>query len=147
MKLLQRQVDDIDLQICEALKNNAKLSYKTLSQTISLCQSSIYERVKRLEDNGVILGYNTDIDWSKFEYAIHAFILLKEEKRLDSTPDCLKTRDEVFNCWTIAGEYDYMVEVYVRDNHELGHFMDYLYHNIGRTYTLLVMDDMFKFCK
>ena len=52
--------------------------------------------------------------------------------------------DEVFNCWMISGEYDYIVEIHVANNNDLKRLMNYFYENIGRTYTMLVIKNIFQ---
>ena len=95
-----------------------------------------------MEDKNVILSYNAKIDWGKFGYSIHAFILLKDDRFIGDVPYFLRNRDEVFNIYMISGEYDYMLEVHIADKDDLGNFMDYLYSRIGRTYTLLILRDI-----
>lgn len=95
-----------------------------------------------MEDKNVILSYNAKVDWGKFGYTIHAFILLKDDKFIGDMPSFLKNRDEVFNLYMISGEYDYMLEVYIANNDDLGNFMDYLYRKVGRTYTLLILREV-----
>ena len=48
--------DDIDLRIIEAIKDNARISYKNLSETVNLSVPSIYELIKELEDRKVVRG-------------------------------------------------------------------------------------------
>ena len=63
---------------------------------------------------------------------------------MHGTPDFLRDLDEVFNCWMISGEYDYMVEIHVANNNDLERLMNYFYENIGRTYTMLVIKNIFQ---
>ncbi len=95
-----------------------------------------------MEEKNVILSYNAKVDWGKFGYAIHAFILLKDDKFIGDMPLFLTERDEIFNIYMISGEYDYLLEVYIADKDGLGEFMDYLYRAVGRTYTLLVLREI-----
>jgi DNA-binding Lrp family transcriptional regulator len=143
IKMIKFDADEIDFKIACLLKGNARLSYKAIGEKISLSASSVYERVKKMEEKGIIKKYGTDIDWGKFGYVIHAFILLKDDKILGKTPDFLKEKEEVFNCWMISGEYDYMIEIYVADNDKFEKLINYLYDNIGRTRTFLVIKDLF----
>ena len=143
IKMPKPETDEIDFRIACLLRENARLSYKSIGSTVSLSASSVYERTKKMEDKEVIKQYSTLIDWGKFGYAIHAFILLKDDKVIGDTPDFLKDREEVFNCWMVAGEYDYMLEVYVANNKKLEELMNYIYEKIGRTLTFLIIKDLF----
>ncbi len=92
----------------------------------------------------MILSYNAKVDWGKFGYSIHAFILLKDDRFIGDVPYFLKDRDEVFNLYMVSGEYDYMLEVYIANKDDLGSFMDYLYRTVGRTYTLLILREIYE---
>lgn len=140
-KMPKFNVDDVDLKIADALRENARLSYKKLGELVALSTASVHERTKRMEENEVILDYRADIDYAKFGYGIHAFILLKEDKVNREAVVYLNDLEYVQNCWVIAGEYDYMVEVYVESNAVLSCILDELYENIGRTYTLFIVRD------
>mgnify|MGYP000845328858 CR=1 FL=1 len=143
IKIQKLETDDIDFKIVCLLKDNSKLSYKAIGEKVSLSASSVYERVKSMETNGIIKQYVTEIDWDRFGYAIHAFILIKDDKFIGSTPDFLKEKEEVFNCWMVSGEYDYLVEVYAINNKNLESLINYLYEKIGRTKTMLIIRNLF----
>ena len=144
IKMVKQNLDDIDFRIAYELKNDCRISYKQLGGAISLSPSSVYERTKKMEEKNVILSYNAKVDWGKFGYSIHAFILLKDDRFIGDVPYFLKDRDEVFNLYMVSGEYDYMLEVYIANKDDLGSFMDYLYRTVGRTYTLLILREIYE---
>jgi Lrp/AsnC family leucine-responsive transcriptional regulator len=143
IKIQKLETDEIDFKIACLLKENSKLSYKAIGEKVSLSASSVYERVKSMETSGIIKQYVTEIDWDRFGYAIHAFILIKDDKFIGSTPDFLEEKEEIFNCWMVSGEYDYLVEVYTINNKSLEILMNYLYEKIGRTKTMLIIRNLF----
>ena len=140
-KVPKIELDEVDLKIANILRDNARISYKKLGELVSLSSPSVYERVKKLEAKGALRGYKTDVDYGKFGYAIHAFILLKDDKIFRSADKYLSQLDFVQNCWVVSGEYDYLVEVYIENNDELNRVVYELYDHVGRTYTLLVIRD------
>ena len=142
IKLAKLDVNETDFQIAYELYKDCRNSYKQLGEKIALSTSSVYDRTKKMEEKNVILSYNAKVDWGKFGYAIHAFILLKDDKFIGDMPHFLADRDEVFNIYMISGEYDYMLEVHIANKDELSVFMDYLYKTIGRTYTLIVLREL-----
>ncbi|KEJ92665.1 Lrp/AsnC family transcriptional regulator [Synergistes jonesii] len=144
IKMVKQNLDDIDFRIAYELKNDCRISYKQLGGAISLSPSLVYERTKKMEEKNVILSYNAKVDWGKFGYSIHAFILLKDDRFIGDVPYFLKDRDEVFNLYMVSGEYDYMLEVYIANKDDLGNFMDYLYRTVGRTYTLLILREIYE---
>lgn len=135
--------DEIDFQIASLLRENARLSYKAIGEQVSLSASSVYERTKKMEEKGVIKRYQTYVDWDKFGYSIHAFILLKDDKFIGQAPDFLKDEDGIYNCWMVSGDYDYMVEIYVENNKKFEELINYFYEKIGRTRTFLIIKDLF----
>lgn len=142
-KIRKLDTDEIDFQIACLLKENARLSYKAIGEQVCLSASSVYERTKRMEEKGVVRKYATHIDWDKFGYSIHAYILLKDDRFIGQTPDFLAEKEEVYNCWMISGDYDYMIEIYVENNKKFEDLINYLYEKIGRTRTFLVIKDIF----
>lgn len=142
IKLSKLDVDEIDFKIAYELNRDCKTSYKQLGEKIALSTSSVYDRTKKLEEKKIITSYSAKVDWGKFGYAIHAFILLKDDKFIGDVPHFLTDRDEVFNIYMISGEYDYMLEVHIANKDELSDFMEYLYKRVGRTYTLLVLREI-----
>ena len=142
IKLAKLDVNETDFQIAYELYKDCRISYKQLGEKIALSTSSVYDRTKKMEEKNVILSYNAKVDWGKFGYAIHAFILLKDDKFIGDMPHFLADRDEVFNIYMISGEYDYMLEVHIANKDELSVFMDYLYKTIGRTFTLIVLREL-----
>lgn len=142
--LQKKKFDQSDFEIVNALSQNAKLSFNELGKIVNMSSPSAYQRTKKLEENGVILDYCAVVDYSKFGYAVHAFMLLKDDKFQyneadQEVADVLYDMDEVFNCWTVAGEYDYLIEVYVENNDDLCNFIDKLYNITGRTYTIMLI--------
>lgn len=125
IKPAKPEVNEIDFRIANELFSDCRISYKKLGEKIALSASSVYDRTKKMEEKNVILSYNAKVDWGKFGYAIHAFILLKDDKFIGDMPLFLTERDEIFNIYMISGEYDYLLEVYIADKDGLGEFMDY----------------------
>ena len=86
IRMVKPDLDEIDFRIAYELKNDCRISYKQLGSKISLSSSSVYERTKKMEEKNVILSYNAKVDWGKFGYSIHAFILLKDDKFIGDMP-------------------------------------------------------------
>lgn len=143
IKMAKLDTDKIDFQIASLLRENARLSYKAIGDNVALSASSVYERIKKMEEKGVIKKYETYIDWDKFGYSIHAFILLKDDKFIGEAPDFLKEHDAIYNCWMVSGDYDYMIEIYVENNKKFEKLINYLYEKMGRTRTFLIIKDLF----
>ncbi|MEG2185540.1 MAG: Lrp/AsnC family transcriptional regulator, partial [Cloacibacillus sp.] len=125
------KTDEIDFKMAEILQHNSRISYKNLGETVGLSTPAVFERMRKLEEKGVIQGYNTDIDYCKLGYSIHAFILLSDDRCTDGTPKILDGMENIYQFWMVSGSYDYMLEVYLANNRELNDLLDELY-KIGR---------------
>lgn len=108
-------IDDIGWQILEELQKNSKISFKHLSEKVNLSVSAVIERVKRLEDNGVIVSYGAKIDPRKVGFSFSAILFFSTNY---GNPDLVM--DEIFSkipevssWWSITGVYDYMLEIHV----------------------------------
>lgn len=138
---LQDAIDDIDLKIINVLKDNARISYKNLSEIINLSVPAVFARTKKLEENGIIQGYKASVDYCKIGLPIHVFILLHDDRYKDGIPDMLNKMDCIFNFWIVSGGYDYLLEVYLPSSHQLDDLLNVLY-KIGRTHTMLILNKL-----
>lgn len=84
-----KPMDSIDRQVLAALQDDARTSYAELGRVVGLSAPAIAERVRRLEESGVIRGYHAEVDLKKAGYGIVAFI------RLSSAPELAKQLDRV----------------------------------------------------
>lgn len=76
--------DSIDWQILEALQDDARISYTAIGKQIGLSRPSVSERIKRLEEVGIITGYRAVVDPSKLGLTITAFIKIDTNKKDDA---------------------------------------------------------------
>lgn len=119
--------DQIDRQIIELLQENGKLGSKEIAAVIGLTVTPTYERIKRLEKRGVIKGYVAVVDKRKQGLSLtvlcnvqlksHASEYLEEfEERIIGLP-------EVYTCFHIAGNFDYLLKIHIKDMDEYAVFV------------------------
>ncbi len=132
--------DSVDCKIIEELVRNSKITCKLLSERINISVPRVYERIRRLEEKGLIKKYSAEIDFKQLGYSIRAFILIKTDKYVGSIRTELSDLDFVYDVWVVSGEFHYMLEVYTKSMDELSALAGNLYNNIGRTQTLFVME-------
>lgn len=111
-------MDSIDGDILRYLQSDARLSMTALGKCIGLSQPAVTERVKRLEEQGVIKGYRAKISNEKVGKAIVAFILFRTTK-CNNFVDYCKEASQVIECHRISGEYNYLIKVVVESTKEL----------------------------
>src|SRR5437868_3714762 len=107
----ERLMDDISWQILEALQEDARVSYSELGRRIGMSPPAVAERVRRMEDAGVITGYCAGVNLEKVGYPILAYI------RLNAGEDCQNTGQtivrnipEVLECYRVTGTDDYIMK-------------------------------------
>ena len=137
------QTDSIDLKIIRELRSNAKATYKELAESVNMSAPAIFERTKKMEENGFITGYHAAIDFAKLGYSVQAFILIKEE-RYRTLQNILKEINAVKNAfwemWVVGGEYSYIFKIFAQDIEAVHCMAEIFYHQSGRTSTLFIMD-------
>ena len=103
-------VDDRDLEIIAALQEDARATYADVGRRVGLSPSSVHERVRKLEETGVIRSYRAVIDPEALGLFVTALVAVTP---LDPTqPDDLPERVE--DCFSVAGESNYVLKVRVR---------------------------------
>ncbi|WCL83112.1 Lrp/AsnC family transcriptional regulator (plasmid) [Saprospira sp. CCB-QB6] len=143
------KLDPTDLKILQLLQADAKLSIKEISADLGLSSTPVYERIKRLEKRGYIKGYVALVNRKKVEMGLMAFLsvslkehsqtaLLKFEQEIIKFP-------KVMECYHIAGQYDFILKIVVRDMQD---YHDFTFNrlaamdNIGHVQTDFVMNDI-----
>jgi len=114
-----QRIDDIDKAILALLKKNAKLSNKEIAAEIGLSITPVFERIKRMERNGVIKGYSIRVDKSQIERGLRVLcqVSLKEHKdnQIQLFEEEVRHLSEVTECLHLAGNIDYLLSVEVKD--------------------------------
>lgn len=137
-------LDEIDLRLIGLLALTARATYAELAEQIGLSGPSTADRVRRLEERGVILGYAARIDPEALGLGLTAFIAvtLGEPEARRGFLDGVAALPEVVECHHVAGDDDYLVKVHVDGTRGLESFVsDRLkaLPGIARTRTTVVL--------
>lgn len=116
-------MDHIDTQILQLLQQNAKISMKELATTVHLSSPAVIERVKKLEEQGVIEGYHAKVNLKKMERTIEAIILFKSIDCKSLSSFC-NAHPDVLACYRVAGEISYIVQLATYSVETLEQFID-----------------------
>jgi Lrp/AsnC family transcriptional regulator, leucine-responsive regulatory protein len=111
-------VDDVvDKQILQLLSRDGRLSFADIGRETGLSTSALHQRVKRLEQRGIIRGYTADIDPREVGLPITALVSLTpiDPSAPDDTPERLESFAEVDSCWSVAGSESYILKVRVAE--------------------------------
>ena len=142
-------LDDKDIQLLRLLQKNAKLTVKELAKEINLSPSPVFERVKRLEQEGYVKKYAAVLDPDKLNRGFTVFcqIKLKIHDRsigYDFVNEITEI-EEVAECYNISGDFDFLLKVQVRD---MKHYQDFVFNklgsvdSIGSTHSTFVMAEV-----
>jgi len=126
-------IDEISLKILALLQENARLSFTEIGNKIGMTSSSVAERVKKLEESGVIQKYTTNIDAEKLGFPIMAIVMLScsgaYTPKEQTIVNMLSKYYQVVECLRISGKNDFLIKVIVQSmdefksiNNELGNF-------------------------
>ncbi|RAS75427.1 Lrp/AsnC family transcriptional regulator [Priestia endophytica] len=116
-------MDVIDQKILYELQLNARLSMKELAKKIYLSSPATTERVRKLEEQGIIKGYKTVVDVEKLEKNITAFVLFQTTKCKELSKFCEEHQD-VMECYRVTGQISYIAKVCTASVHTLEDFID-----------------------
>jgi Lrp/AsnC family leucine-responsive transcriptional regulator len=121
------KLDETDRLLLRSLQRNSKQTTKALARESGLSATAVYERIKRLEKQGVIERYVALVAPEKVEKHLKVFCQVKLSQhikpRVLQFEEEVRQLDEVVSCYHIGGEYDYILEIYVRDMQAYREFM------------------------
>jgi Lrp/AsnC family transcriptional regulator, leucine-responsive regulatory protein len=114
-------VEDLDRQIVQLLVKDGRMSYTDLGKATGLSTSAAHQRVRRLEQRGVIRGYTAIVDPETVGLSLTAFISIKpiDPSAPDDMPARLAHLPEIEACHSVAGEENYILKVRVGSPSEL----------------------------
>lgn len=132
-------VDDLDRKIIDILKLNSRQSYAEIGKQVFLSPSSVRERIKKLEDTGVIKGYSLRVNQTLLGNSLEVFIMLKMfSGKLKPALVEIETYPEVKEAYRITGQHNLFIRVALKDQLHLQQFIDKLV-NFGEPTTHLIL--------
>ena len=121
------KIDTINWQILGHLQRNARESFANIGRKVGLTPPAVAERVKKMEDLGIITGYETRVSYVMAGHQLKAIIMLRAFMgKLKPFLDKVKSFQEVINCYRITGNENIIMEVVLRDQSHLEKFIDEL---------------------
>lgn len=139
-------LDQKDLAILKLLQANARITVKEISDKVNLSTTPVFERIKWMEETGVIKQYATLVDPAKLNkrLMVIVYVSLKQHNKTAGSKfvKAINDMSEVLECYSISGEFDFMLKIVAED-------MDAYYHfhvnrlsemeNIGNVQSVFVM--------
>jgi Lrp/AsnC family leucine-responsive transcriptional regulator len=108
-------VEEIERVILRLLAADGRMSFTDLSKATGLSTSAVHQRVKRLEQRGVIRGYSARVDLAEAGLPLTAFISIRpiDPSQPDDSPERLADIDAIESCYSVAGDQSYLLKVRV----------------------------------
>lgn len=118
-------LDDVDKRILELLSNDGRMSVKDLAQHVGLSAPSTSERIKRLEERGVIRGFTVEIDPASIGFMLQAIIRVRPlPGKLHVVQQLVEAIPEISECDKVTGDDCFIARLHVRSIEELDTILD-----------------------
>lgn len=141
------KINKIDLKILTILQKNARITNQQLAEQVHLSASACLSRVKRLESEGLLKRYITEIDLEKLAPHIEAFAEITLENHFpedfDRFDEAVEKVEQVTDCYKISGAYDYLLKFVCTDVKSYNRVSDGLIKSnigIGKINTLIILE-------
>lgn len=114
--------DPIDLKILDALQQDARIANVELARQVKMAPSAVLERVRKLEERGLIQGYEARLNAKALGLGLAAFVFVRTDERTgsDATSKALAAIPEIQEIHDVAGEDCFLVKVRALDTEALG---------------------------
>jgi Lrp/AsnC family leucine-responsive transcriptional regulator len=137
-------MDATDLRIVDMLQRNGRATQLELAKAVGLSQPAVAERIRKLEERGVITGYVARVDAAQLGIDITAFVGvgIEHPKFFDGFAKKVKGLDEVLECHRVAGEESYVLKIKTRNTRTLDRLLVEVLRQIPgvtRTQTTIVL--------
>lgn len=138
------KLDKIDLQLLRTLQKNARLTTKELAASVNLSTTPVFERLKRLENNGYIKKYIAILDAEKLDLGFVVFCSVKlsklnKEIASDFTR-VIKDIPEVTECYNISGRFDYLLKIHAPN---MKYYQEFILNVLGTIESLGSLESTF----
>ncbi len=137
-------LDAVDRGLVNALLENGRATFADLARQVGLSAPSVQDRVRRLEDRGVIGGYRAQVSAAQVGLEVCALVSIELSDDADQghVESCLERLPEVEDCWFVAGDDAYVLMVRVPDVAGLSRTLTSMrrIRGVGRTRTTVVLE-------
>jgi DNA-binding Lrp family transcriptional regulator len=138
------KLDKTDIDILSALQNDAKINMKELSDRLHISKTPIYERIKRLENERYIKGYVALVDNKKVGLPLIVFcnvsLAVHDDEHIQRFQKEIKDIDEIMECYSTGGVYDFLLKVVLRD---LDDYNRFAFEKLTKVYGIVKMQSSF----
>jgi Transcriptional regulators len=116
-------IDEIDKKILNIIQKDARITNAEIARQVGLAPSAVLERIRKLEERGVIRGYAAEIDAAEVGYGLTAFVAVRTRECCSETDKMLAEIPEVLEVHDVAGEDSYLLKVRVKNAKDLSRLL------------------------
>ncbi|WP_432822296.1 Lrp/AsnC family transcriptional regulator [Trichloromonas sp.] len=121
---IKRTIDETDLQILEILQVKARIPNAEIARQVGMAPSAVLERIRKLENQGIISGYEVRLNPEHFGQKLSAFVFIEANcASNDTLADRLADISGVQEIHQVAGEDGYLLKLRVADTETLGRIL------------------------
>lgn len=142
--MARQGLDEKDWQLLQALQEKARTPYSELARKVNLSVPTVAERVRRLEDKGVITGYRASIDLTALDRPLRAVVRFQGTgTQMTRIADAIKEMPEVIQAFRMTGDTCFMAIITVASTAHLESFLDSI-SPYGQTQTSVIVSEPVK---
>jgi Lrp/AsnC family leucine-responsive transcriptional regulator len=145
--MLSGAVDERDQQILAILQRDARATFAEIGERVGLAPSSVHDRVRKLEQSGIIRAYRAQVDGEALGLFVTALVSVMplDARQPDDLPDRVREFPEIEACHSVAGDENYILKVRTRTTSDLEEFLRRLREKAGvNTRTTIVLSTPFE---
>jgi Lrp/AsnC family transcriptional regulator for asnA, asnC and gidA len=138
----QMELDDADHKILRELQRDARISFKTIAQKVGVSEATVFVRVRKMRERGVIRGFSAIVDPKALGKDLTAIVLVRANpKAFPGTLDALKKLDDIYEIYDVTGQYYSILKIRTSGTEDLGKIMDAIgtIDGIAGTETIIVL--------
>lgn len=140
-------LDDVDVKILNMLIENGRVSYTDIAKEVGMKPPSVIDRIKKLENDGVIHDYTVRVDYKKLGYDITAFVGVSIDNpvHIDNFESQIKNLDDdIIECNHVTGDFTLLLKVITKNTNTLASIVKKLrnFSGVINTNTILVFSTM-----
>ena len=136
-------IDELDIKIIGILQENSRESYRDIANKLKVAEGTVYNRVNKLKEEGVIKRFMVDVDFSKLGYELTVLVgIIVEGGHLPEIEKRISESRNVSAVYDVTGDYDAIVVAKFKTRDDLNKFIKNLLAmpHVRRTYTMLVLN-------
>ena len=137
------ELDDLDRKIIVALQADGRMPFSRLAQTLHVSESTIYLRIKKLREAGVLKGFSANIDYRALGKNSLAYVLVKTSPRQHQRVlKVLSNIDDIYEIYDVTGEYQVLLRILVENRLKLSEIVNRVrrVNGVREVYVLYVLN-------